>query len=103
MANQTMERALTFAGYEVNHAWGDGGHNGKHAAAIFPDVMRWLWQDWPQPVKGSQTKKPTLTNILIAGEGWQPGGEGDGFTESPGGNAKGEGVFNGIPTGKNLK
>ena len=23
MANQEMERALTFAGYEVNHAWGD--------------------------------------------------------------------------------
>ena len=23
MANQEMERALTFAGYEVNHVWGD--------------------------------------------------------------------------------
>ena len=31
MANQTMERALTFAGYEVEHAWGDGGHDGKQA------------------------------------------------------------------------
>ena len=30
MENQTMERALTFAGYEVQHVWGDGGHNGKH-------------------------------------------------------------------------
>ena len=29
MANQTMERALTFAGYEVNHAWGEGAHSGK--------------------------------------------------------------------------
>ena len=26
MANQEMERALRFAGYEVNHAWGTGGH-----------------------------------------------------------------------------
>src|SRR5262249_20831475 len=27
MANQEMERALAFAGYEVEHAWGDGGHD----------------------------------------------------------------------------
>jgi enterochelin esterase-like enzyme len=40
MVNQTMERALTFAGYEVQHAWGDGGHTENQAKAIFPDVMR---------------------------------------------------------------
>ena len=27
MANQAMERSLTFAGYEVEHNWGEGGHN----------------------------------------------------------------------------
>ncbi len=26
MANQMMERSLTWAGYDVNHAWGEGGH-----------------------------------------------------------------------------
>ena len=26
MANQTMERALTFAGYDVKHVWGAGAH-----------------------------------------------------------------------------
>lgn len=46
MANQMMERSLTWAGYDVNHAWGEGGHNAKHASQIFPDVMRWLWRDW---------------------------------------------------------
>lgn len=46
MANQMMERSLTWAGYEVNHAWGEGGHNGKHATQIFPDILRWLWKDW---------------------------------------------------------
>jgi gluconolactonase len=45
MANQTMERALAWAGYEVNHAWGEGGHSQEHGAAIFPEVMRWLWKD----------------------------------------------------------
>ena len=49
MANQEMERSLTFAGYEVNHVWGEGGHNGKHATEVFPDAMRWLWKDWPEP------------------------------------------------------
>ncbi len=49
MANQEMERALIFAGYEVNHDWGTGGHNGQHATKIFPDAMRWLWKDCPGP------------------------------------------------------
>src|SRR4051794_34096552 len=40
MANQEMERALTFAGYEVYHAWGLGGHNNTAATQIFPDAMR---------------------------------------------------------------
>jgi enterochelin esterase family protein len=27
---------------------GDGGHNGKHGGAIFPDMLRWLWRDYPK-------------------------------------------------------
>lgn len=45
MANQSMLRSLEFCGYEVEHVWGEGGHNGKHGAAVFPDAMRWLWKD----------------------------------------------------------
>jgi sugar lactone lactonase YvrE/enterochelin esterase-like enzyme len=93
MANQTMERALTFAGYEVNHAWGDGSHSGKHATAIFPDAMRWLWKDWPQPVKGGQTGNDTLTNILIPGEGWQLVCDVPGGSDGPAVNARGEVFF----------
>lgn len=47
MANQMMERSLTWSGYDVAHTWGTGGHNGKQATAIFPDVMRWLWKGYP--------------------------------------------------------
>ena len=72
MANQEMERALTFAGYEVNHVWGEGGHNGKHATEVFPDAMRWLWKDWPAPVKAG-AGSPQLQEILIPGEDWQAG------------------------------
>ena len=31
LANQEMLSALEFAGYDVTHVWGDGGHNVKHA------------------------------------------------------------------------
>ncbi len=96
MANQEMERALTFAGYEVNHVWGDGGHNGKHATAIFPDAMRWLWKDWPAPVKAG-AGSPQLKDILLPGEGWQLVAQGYKFTEGPIANIKGEVFFTDIP------
>ncbi len=97
MANQAMERALVFAGYEVNHVWGEGGHNGKHATAVFPDAMRWLWKDWPAPVKAGQSKNTTLDAILIPGEDWQIAVEGFKSTTGPTPNAKGEVFFNGVP------
>jgi sugar lactone lactonase YvrE len=96
MANQEMERALTFAGYEVSHDWGDGGHNGQHATRIFPDAMRWLWKDWPEPVKAGRGSQQ-LQQILLPGEGWQLVSEGHRFTEGPAANVKGEVYFNDIP------
>jgi gluconolactonase len=71
MVNQEMQRALTFAGYEVQHVWGDGGHNGKHATAIFPDAMRFLWKGWPEKVKAGAGSSQ-LKEILSQGEDWQP-------------------------------
>jgi gluconolactonase len=93
MVNQLMERALIFAGYEVDHVWGDGGHTGKQATAIFPDAIRWLWKDWPKPVSGGQTKNATLNDILLPGEGWQLVSEGYKFTEGPAANSRGEVFF----------
>ena len=103
MANQTLERALTFAGYEVNHVWGDGAHSGKHGSAIFPDAMRWLWKDWPQPVKGNLSKNNTLNAILLPGEDWQAVTFGYGFTEGPAVNAKGEVFFNDLRASRTFK
>jgi enterochelin esterase-like enzyme len=57
MANQMMERSLSWAGYDVNHAWGEGGHNQKHASQIFPDVMRWLWRDWQTDIEVKENPK----------------------------------------------
>src|SRR6266568_5758731 len=66
-----MNSALEFAGYDVKHVWGEGSHNGKHPTAIFPDAMRWLWKDWPQPVTSGQSKNVFLKTILQPGENWQ--------------------------------
>jgi len=102
MANQAMERSFVFAGYEVTHNWGDGGHNGKHATELFPDAMRWLWKDWPKPIavgKGA----PQLQEILIPGEDWKLVGEGYKFTEGPSVNAKGEVFYNDVGASKTFK
>jgi len=103
MANQTMERAFIFAGYEVEHAWGDGGHTGKHATLIFPDALRWLWKDWPKHVGNGPTKNPTLNDILLPGEGWQLVSEGYKFTEGPAVNQQGELLFNDFSGSKSFK
>jgi sugar lactone lactonase YvrE/enterochelin esterase-like enzyme len=102
MANQEMERALVFAGYEVNHVWGDGGHNGKHATELFPDALRWLWKDWPASVKAG-AGSPELREILMPGEDWTLVGEGYVFTEGPAANPRGEVFFNDVRASKTYK
>ncbi len=43
--NRAMAAALAFRGYDYQLVMGDGTHSGRHGAAIFPDVLRWLWRD----------------------------------------------------------
>jgi len=94
LGNQQMLSALEFAGYEVNHAWGDGGHTGKHATAILPDALRWLWMDFPgRKVGAGHDPKQPVMEVLVPGEGWTLVGEGYNFTEGPAANARGELYF----------
>ncbi|MSR31697.1 MAG: gluconolactonase [Gemmataceae bacterium] len=102
IANQAMERSLTFMGYEVAHSWGDGGHNGKHASEIFPEAMKWLWRDYPAPVKKGQGS-PQLQDILLPGENWKLVKSGFKSTEGPCVNAQGEVYFNDVPAEKTYK
>ena len=102
-ANETMERALTFASYDVQHVWGEGQHNGKQGTSIFPEAMRWLWKDWPAPVKSGSSKNQFLGDILIPGEDWQLVGDGYKFTEGSATNAAGEVFYQDIPNSKTYK
>ena len=99
MANLSMERSLTFAGYEVKHQWGEGGHSGEHATLLFPEAMEWLWKGWPEPVKAGKGSSQ-LQEILIPGEDWKLVGEGYAFTEGPATNAQGQVFFNDVGKGK---
>jgi enterochelin esterase-like enzyme len=45
LSNQDMAAALKFAGYDYKFEFGTGGHSPRHGGAIFPDTMRWLWQE----------------------------------------------------------
>ena len=76
MSNQTMNRALEFAGYDVRHVWGAGTHNGSQAAAVFPEAMRWLWRDWPTAIEPRPPGNPVLKEILQPGEEWQVAADG---------------------------
>jgi len=76
MSNQTMNRALEFAGYDVRHVWGAGSHNGSQATLLFPDAMRWLWRDYPAPIRPQPPGNPVLKAVLQPGEDWQVAAEG---------------------------
>jgi enterochelin esterase-like enzyme len=47
--NRRMVAALTEKGYDMNFTWGIGTHSNKHAGAILPEMLRWLWRDYPRP------------------------------------------------------
>ncbi len=102
-ANETIERALTFAGYDVKHVWGEGGHSGKHGTAIFPDAMRWLWNGYPKPITGRPSQNPFVTDILLPNEGWELVGEGYTFTEGPAANAAGDVFYQDVLAARTLK
>ena len=100
---QMMERAFQFAGYEIDHVWGEGGHDGVQAAATYPQAMRFLWKDYPKPVKAGVSKNAFTNTIVLPGEGWELVGEGYGFAEGTAVNAAGEVFFQDIPNLKTYK
>ena len=102
MANQSLERSLAFAGYEVKHVSGDGGHNGKHATELFPEAMKWLWKDYPNPIKAGLGSSQ-MQEILIPGEDWKLVKDGMKASEGPCSNPKGEFFFNDVPQSKTYK
>ena len=95
IANQDMLAALQYAGYDVRHVWGDGAHNARHATAIFPDALQWLWRDFPAPIRAnpSGASRQDVFQTLLPGEAWQLVSQGHRHTDGPAVNAAGELFF----------
>ena len=55
-----MVAALTEKGYDVNFTWGIGTHSNKQGGAILPDMLRWLWRDYPRPDDARDPSNRTL-------------------------------------------
>jgi enterochelin esterase family protein len=46
LANQTLAKSLSFAGYDYKFDFGHGFHSNRHGRAILPDSLRWLWREY---------------------------------------------------------
>ncbi|MFN7291220.1 MAG: SMP-30/gluconolactonase/LRE family protein [Pirellula sp.] len=99
IANLQLLSALQYAGYDVEHVWGEGGHNGKHGAAIMPDALRWLWKDHPKPIQASAPSNARV-NLVIPDHDWELIAGGYQFTEGPAVGVAGEVYYVDVPTSK---
>lgn len=57
LENPRIAAALEYAGYDYRLEIGEDAHNSRHGASIMPDLLRWLWRDYPQPIV---VKEPVL-------------------------------------------
>ncbi|MEJ6723616.1 MAG: SMP-30/gluconolactonase/LRE family protein [Akkermansiaceae bacterium] len=105
MANQTMQRALEFSGYEHTHRWGDGGHSRKEGNKLMVEALRWLWQDHGKtPVRTHPGKcKSRASEWLIPGEDWQVVSEGHNWSEGLAIAADGTLYFTDVPDSELFK
>jgi len=79
MANQTMQRALEFSGYEQKHHWDELGHSRKGGTAVMKDALRWLWKG--EVKTHPENCKSRASEWLIPGEEWQVVSEGHNWSE----------------------
>ncbi len=58
--NLKMAAALTEKGYDLNYSWGIGTHSNKQGGAQLPEMLRWLWRDYPRPDDPQDDSNRTL-------------------------------------------
>jgi enterochelin esterase-like enzyme len=46
--NIRLVEAMTKKGYDVNYTWGIGLHGQKQFGAQLPEMLRWIWRDYPR-------------------------------------------------------
>ena len=64
-----MVQALTEKKYDVNYTWGIGTHSSKQGGAIMPEMLRWLWRDYPRK---DDAKDPSNRSLLVPDDASKP-------------------------------
>ena len=72
IGNQDVAAALRFARNDVQFVVGTQGHSGQQGASILPDALRWLWRDYPAPIRAATATPQPIMKILLPDEAWQP-------------------------------
>jgi enterochelin esterase family protein len=63
LQNTRMLAALTGKGYDVNYCWGIGPHSQNMAGAMLPEMLRWLWRDYPRTDDPHDNSNRTLYDV----------------------------------------
>ncbi|MFT5325786.1 MAG: enterochelin esterase-like enzyme, partial [Planctomycetaceae bacterium] len=63
LGNQDLAAALQFAGYPYKLVMTDGGHSSKWGGEVFPEALKWLWDD---------NAKSTNIPIVETRPKWEP-------------------------------
>ena len=70
--NLLLASALEYAGYDFRVKWDEGGHSGGNGGRIMKDVLRYLWEGWPEAPKARFGGNELINSLIVEGEGWQP-------------------------------
>ncbi|MEZ6063245.1 MAG: alpha/beta hydrolase-fold protein [Planctomycetaceae bacterium] len=69
--NQKMVAALKEQSYDMAHVFGEGGHSDDHGGAMLPQMLRWIWRDYPgvepsaaDPVAEAAAIRPETTELF---------------------------------------
>lgn len=102
IANLSLQRALEFSGYETAHEWGEGGHNQKHGASIFPKAIRWLWETKTVSAHPGESRSGGRDFIDLDAK-WEVVSDGHGWAEGLAATADGTLFFTDVPASKLYK
>ncbi|HUP79296.1 MAG TPA: alpha/beta hydrolase-fold protein [Pirellula sp.] len=56
LQNQAMVAALSEKKYDMAHVFGEGSHSDDHGGAILPEMLQWIWRDYPGVISAPATK-----------------------------------------------
>jgi enterochelin esterase-like enzyme len=71
LQNKKMVAAFKGRGYDMAHVFGEGGHSDDHGGAMLPQMLRWIWRDYPgvvpvgDPVAEAAAVVPLKTELFV--------------------------------------